>query len=614
MLDLSNLPQKPGVYLYKDEGGKVLYVGKAVNLRHRVRSYFQEGARHSAKTIALVEKVRQYETIVTTSELEALILESNLIKRYRPRYNIILRDDKSYPYLKLTTGEEYPRLLVSRRPHEDKNRYYGPYVSAWSMRETLRLIHKNLGIRQCNIEIDRKRPRPCIYYDLHQCAAPCVNWGETKEQYQEHVREVRLLLEGRQDSLASELEQRMNAAAEKQEYEEAARLRNSLRALQVVQARQKIVFPEARDVDVVALAFGPGKEKKEAGIQIFFIRGGKLVDRQTRNLTNLEAADPSEALESFLVQYYSGSVYVPQEVILQHPLDEPDGMAEWLSKRRGSKVTLTFPQRGEKLALVKMVEENAKELFKPEPMVGRSGTAPAKDREAALKELQQVFKLPDPPQRIEGFDISHIQGSFTVASMVVAEDGWPHRSEYRKYKIKSVQGVDDFASMREVVGRRYKRLLDENRPMPDLVLIDGGRGQLNAAMAALTELNLTHLPVFGLAKRLEEFYLPNKVETVQLSERSPGRLLVQRLRDEAHRFAITFHRSLRSKELRHSELDDLEGVGPATKKKLLKTFGGLEGVKTASEDDLLKIKGLRKNIALKIFEKFHATAIARASS
>lgn len=604
---LASLPQKPGVYLYKDEAGKVLYVGKAINLKSRVRSYFQEGARHSAKTLALVGKIRQMETIVTTSELEALILESNLIKRYRPRYNVVLRDDKSYPYLKLTTEEEYPRLLVSRRPHEDKNRYYGPYVSAGAMRETLRLIHKNLGIRQCNIEIDRKRPRPCIYYDLHQCAAPCVSWGETEEQYQEHVRQVKMLLEGKQDTLAQDLEARMSKAAEENRYEDAARLRDSLRALQTVQARQRIVFPQARDVDVIALAMKEGEESVAVSVQLFFIRGGKLIDRQTCNLSNLETADPAEALGAFLLQYYSTGVYVPEEIILQHAVEEADGMAEWLSKRRGSKVTLTAPQRGEKLALVKMVEENARELFRVEEEILAGGQrAPAKDRQAALKELQEVFGLPAEPMRIEGFDISHNQGSFTVASMVVAEDGYPRRSDYRKYKIKTVEGVDDFASMAEVVTRRYRRVLDENLPMPDLIMIDGGKGQLSAAMDALKALGLDHLKVFGLAKRLEEFYLPGRIDSVRLSERSPGRLLIQRLRDEAHRFAITYHRSLRSKAIATSELDELDGVGPFTKKQLLKAFGALATIKNAGLAELEAVPGVRKSTARAIYEKYHS--------
>jgi len=602
--ELTNLPLKPGVYLYKDDTGKVIYVGKAVNLRHRVRSYFQAGAKHSPKTQVMVQRIRNLETIVTTSELEALILESNLIKRYRPRYNVVLRDDKSYPYLKLTTEETYPRLLVSRRPHEDKNRYYGPYVSAGAMRESLRLIHKNLGIRQCNIEIDRKRPRPCLYYDLHQCAAPCVAWGESQEQYQEHVRQVRLLLEGRQDALAMDLEERMVKASESQQYEEAARMRDSLRALQVVQSKQKIVFPDARDMDVIALAL---KESKDACIQVFFIRGGKLIDRQTCHLSNLESSDPGEALESFLVQYYSSGAYVPAEILLQHALEESDGMAEWLAKRRGSRVTLTAPQRGEKLALVKMVEENARELFKNEDsqIQEKIGPAAARDRQAALLELQEVFQLPSLPRRIEGFDISHIQGSFTVASMVVAEDAFAKRSDYRKYKIKGVEGVDDFASMHEVVFRRYRRLLDEKAELPDLIMIDGGKGQLSAALKALKELNLDHLFIFGLAKRLEEFFLPGESQSVRLPERSPGRLLVQRLRDEAHRFAIQYHRSLRSKAISRSELDEVKGIGAATKQKLLKVFGGLEGVKKARLQDLLAVTGLKKNIARRLFDKYH---------
>jgi excinuclease ABC subunit C len=605
---LDAVPELPGCYLYKDAQGKVIYVGKAISLRRRVYQYFQERADLSPKNRALVSAIRSLETVVVGSEVEALILEENLIKKYRPRYNVLLRDDKRYPYLQLTLSEPYPRLLVTRRPHQSKDRYYGPFVHVGAMRETLRLVHRHLGIRQCDIEIDRKLERPCLYYDLHQCGAPCVGWGESQAAYGEHVKQVQWLLDGREDSLSAEIARRMQAASEAEQYEDAARWRDGLRALEVVRQKQRVVLPEPKDVDVAALAEGADGG---AAVKVFFVRGGKLVDWQDCRLANAEQAEPGEALLAFLQQYYAGATAIPQELLLSHPVEGSGALADWLSQKRGARVTVTVPQRGEKLSLLRLCEANALEMLKEAGEDGaraigqRRGSvplAPARDLGAALRELQRELALPAPPRRIDGFDISHIQGSQTVASMVVMVDGRPARAEYRRYKVKTVQGVDDFASMEEVVGRRYARVQAEGGPWPDLIMIDGGKGQLSAALKALRALGLQHLPAIGLAKRFEELFVPGKVESLRLGPRSPGRLLVQRLRDEAHRFAITFHRQLRSKALAHSALDDVDGVGPALKKRLLRAFGSVEGVRQASLEQLRGVEGVGPRLAQRLKE------------
>lgn len=607
---LDRVPEEPGCYLYKDAEGTVIYVGKAVSLRRRVFQYFQERADLSPKNRILVATIRDFEVLVVGSELEALVLEENLIKRFRPRFNVLLRDDKRYPYLQLTLGEPYPRLLVTRRPHLSADRYFGPFVHVGAMREALRLVHRHLGIRQCSLEIDRKLERPCLYFDLHQCDAPCVAWGESRDRYLEHVREAELLLDGKADGLLEELRHRMREASEALKYEEAARWRDSLRAVEIVREKQRVVLPEPKDVDVIALAPGDAS----AAVKVFFVRGGKLVDWQDCRLANAESADPSETLTAFVRQFYVGATAVPAELLLSHPVEEDAALGEWLSGKRGAKVQITWPQRGEKVALVRLCEANAREMLREaEGGDRRFGErkearplAPAGNVQAALEELRTVLALSGPPRRIDGFDISHFQGSQTVASMVVMADGRPAPGEYRRFKIKTVQGVDDFASMHEVVTRRYARVKAEGGPWPDLIVIDGGKGQLSAAVAALRELELNHLAVVGLAKRFEEIFVPGVFESIRLSERSPGRLLVQRLRDEAHRFAITFHRSLRAKALTHSALDDIPGVGPALKTRLLRVLGSVEGVRSAALERIAEVEGVGPKLARRIKEALSA--------
>ncbi len=603
---LDRVPELPGCYLYKDGKGTVLYVGKAVNLRRRVFQYFQERADLGPKNRLLVEQIRSLETLVVGGELEALVLEENLIKRFRPRFNVLLRDDKRYPYLQVTLSEAYPRLLVTRRPHLAKDRYYGPFVHVGAMRQVLRLVHRHLGLRQCSIEIDRSLPRPCLYYDLHQCNAPCVAWGEDRAAYAEHVRQVQLLLEGREDGLVEELRARMEAAAAAERYEEAARLRDGLRAIELVRARQRVVLPEPRDVDVVALA----RLDDSAGVKVFFVRGGKLVDWQDCRLANAESTEPAEILSAFVKQFYSGAAAVPPEVLLSDAVADAPDLEAWLASRRGARVDLTAPRRGDKAALVRLCEANALEMLREEGTEARrfgerrpgpdAPRAAAADVEAALAELQERLGLAGPPRRMDCFDISHFQGSHTVASMVVMRDGLPDKGEYRRFRIRTVSGVDDFASMEEVVTRRYRRVRDEGGPWPDLIVIDGGKGQLSAALKALRALDLGELPVVGLAKRFEEIFVPGRLESLRLDERSPGRLLVQRLRDEAHRFAITFHRGLRAKALTHSALEDVEGVGPALKRRLLRAFGSAEAVFAASLEELCAVEGVGPRLARRL--------------
>jgi excinuclease ABC subunit C len=617
---LDAVPEAPGCYLYKNTQGKVIYVGKAINLRRRVYQYFQERADLTPKNRILVSQIDHFETVVVGSELEALILEENLIKKYRPRYNVLWRDDKRYPYLQLTLSEPYPRLLVTRRPYlSQKDRYFGPFVHVSAMRETLRLVQRNLGIRQCDIVIDKKLERPCLYYDLHQCDAPCVRWGETQEQYAEHVRQAQLLLDGRGDNLTIELQRRMQAAAEGERFEEAARWRDGLRAFELVQQKQRVVLNEQKDMDVIAMVTEEGQGGSTLGaLKVFFIRGGKLIDWQDCRLANVDPDDPGAALGAFVQQFYGGASAVPNEVLLSHAVEEPELLRQWLSQKRGTRVELSAPQRGEKSKLIQLVQANAREMvtaadldqarkFGERRREALPMVTAGRDIDGALDQLKDVLGLPERPKRIDGFDISHFQGSQTVASMVVMEDGRPARNEYRKYKIKTVTGVDDFASMEEVVLRRYKRVLEEGLPLPDLVMIDGGKGQLSAAMKAVHALGLDgRLHLIGLAKRFEEIFVPGRVESLRLDERSPGRLLIQRLRDEAHRFAITFHRSLRAKALVHSALDDIPGVGPAMKKRLLRAFGSVDGVRAASLEQLTAIEGVGPRLAARLKEGLHA--------
>ncbi len=577
---LEQLPGRPGVYLFKDAKGAILYVGKARVLRDRVRSYFQ--ARHPAELhkTRMVEEVADLELVVTDSEMEALALENNLIKRHQPPYNVRLRDDKNHPYLKLTLAEEYPRLYVVRRPAEDGNAYGGPYIPASLGRRSAGLVRKLFGIRSCKETLNGRRPRPCLQHQIKRCIAPCVAEICSLERYRRACDDARLFLEGRTEEVTRRLREQMALAAADERFEQAGSLRDQMQALLRLEAPQKITTTEIEERDV----FAAHVEGERAAVQVFCVRDGKVVAREGFLLDRL--TEPDAVLAETLQQFYASGRYVPREVVVPGEIPDRELLEAWLAARRGTLVHIHAPQRGEKLRLLELVVRNAKLAFELE------WKHPRKQSQEILRALRDLLELEVEPQRIECFDISNIQGSDVVASMVVFEEGLPKKSDYRKFKIKTVSGApDDFASMREVVGRRYKRLLEEGEELPDLVLIDGGKGQLGAAVDALEELGLGEQPVVSLAKREELIFVRGRDQPIALKHSSPVLQLVQRVRDEAHRFAVGFHRQVRSRRTIASELDEIPGIGPAKRRKLLSAFGSLRGVRGASEAELAGVVG-----------------------
>jgi excinuclease ABC subunit C len=591
---LAELPDRPGVYLYKDAKSQIIYVGKAASLRSRVRSYFQESRVRDAKTDALVAQIRDLEVIVTGNELEALILESNLVKRHRPRYNIILRDDKHYPFLKLTTNEEYPRLVVARRVQKDGAAYFGPFYPATAMRETLRLVRQLFPLRTCRITIDGKKARPCLQYYIHRCNAPCTAL-ETREGYDRTVRDVERFLEGKNDGLAQELTTQMETAAAEEKFEIAARLRDRVQALNTVRERQKIISTEDSDLDIVGLV----RQGHDACVQLFFVRRGRLLGRESFFFDRLTGAGEGEILSAFLRQFYAREVVPPPEILLSEDVPEAELTGEWLTARRGGKVELSAPQRGRKRELVAMAEENAA-LALQSHLLSRGNRT-----QAVLDELQRTLGLPEPPHRIEAFDVSTFQGGETVASMVVWQDGEMKKDDYKRYRIRTVTGTDDFAAMHEAVSRRYGRALETEGVLPDLILLDGGRGQLGAGIKALEALGLDYLPMASLAKRAEEVFTPDRLEPLVLDLTSPALQALQRIRDEAHRFAITYHKKLRSRRTISSVLDQIPGVGPALRTSLLKTLGSAKAVREASVGQLAAVPKVSPRLAERIHDFFH---------
>ena len=577
---LEQLPTRPGVYLFKDAGGAILYVGKARVLRDRVRSYFQASRPVEFHKARMVEEVADFDLVVTDSEMEALALENNLIKRHKPPYNVRLRDDKNHPYLKLTLAEEYPRLYVVRRPSEDGNAYGGPYIPASLGRRTAGLVRKLFGIRSCKETLNGRRARPCLQHQIGRCLAPCVEEVCAPDRYRRSCEDARLFLEGRTEEVARRLRGEMEAAAAAERFEEAASLRDQVQALLRMEAPQKITTTEIEERDL----FAAHVEGERAAVQVFSVRDGRVVAREGFLLDAL--TEPELVLAPTVQQFYAGGRYVPREVLLPAEVPDRELLQAWLQERRGTAVAIRVPQRGEKLRLLELVVKNARLAFELE------WKHPRKQSQEILRALRDVLDLEVEPQRIECFDISNIQGSDIVASMVVFEAGLPKKADYRKFKVRGVTGgPDDFASMREVVGRRYRRLLEEGHELPELVLIDGGKGQLGAAVAALEELGLGDQPIASLAKKEELLFLPGRELPIALPHSSPVLQLVQRVRDEAHRFAIGFHRQTRSKRTLHSEVDEVPGVGPARRRKLLSVFGSLRGVRGASEAELAAVVG-----------------------
>ncbi|MGQ9595028.1 MAG: excinuclease ABC subunit UvrC [Anaerolineae bacterium] len=607
---LDALPAKPGVYLMRDVHGRVLYVGKAVNLRARVRSYFHSSAQHTAKVRHLVGEVRDLEVIVTDSELEALILEANLIKRYRPRFNVRFRDDKQYPYIKVNWQDPYPRVHLTRRVERDGARYYGPYTSSQAVSQTLDALRKIFPFLTCTREITGKDRRPCLYYHIRRCAGPCIG-AVTQEEYREIVAQVCLFLEGHTEKVLAHLQQKMQEAAEALQFERAAQYRDQIRAVQAVTERQKVVSAALADQDVIAFARDDG----QACVHVFFVRNGKLLGREYFLLEGTEGEPDEEIMSAFLKQFYSGAAHIPREILLPERVDEAIVIEQWLRDRRGRKVSLRVPQRGKARDLVRMAQENALETLK---MLRAEWAALNGRITEAMGELQAALGLPDPPNRIEAYDISNIQGTLATGSMVVFVQGKPHKSAYRRFRIRTVEGADDYAMMREVLQRRFRRAVEpegQEAPqpgsrdeekwhiLPDLVLVDGGKGQLGIALQVLEEFGLQErVHVVALAKEREELFLPGQPEPVRLPEGSQALFLVQRVRDEAHRFALTYHRDLRTRRTLTSLLDQIPGIGPERRKRLLRQFGSLEAIREASEEGLAAVPGISRELARRIKE------------
>ncbi len=608
---LKRLPDSPGVYLFKNGAGDIIYVGKAVSLKNRVRSYFQSTRNHSPKVTSLVSQIADLEYILTDTEVEALILECNLIKKHRPRYNVRLVDDKTYPYVKVTFDEKFPRLFMTRKVIRDGARYYGPYTDAGALRETLSILKKTFPIRSCKQKSVDRQNRPCLNHHIGRCLAPCS--GEVDPQiYTEMINNVCMFLEGRQEDLVKHLTIRMEEAAQDLRFEEAANLRDQIRSIEKVVEKQKIVSAELTDQDVVASA----REGEIACVSVFFIRGGKLLGREHFILDETAEMDESELLTAFVKQYYIQVEYIPKEILLSSSLNEEDVITKWLERKRGSKVRLKVPQRGEKVKLLEMAEKNAAE----ELAQHRAQEEQARLKlQSALLGLKEYLELAALPRRIECYDISNIQGTESVGSMVVFVDGKPRNDLYRRFKIKTVEGPNDFASMQEIIKRRFSRALKEIEAieqgkmdrinakfaeLPSLVIIDGGKGQLNAAREVMYELGFKPIPTFGLAKEHEYLFGEGNPEPVILPRNSESLYLVQRIRDEAHRFAITYHRNLRGKRSLKSILDDIPGIGVKRRKALMEHFRSIAAIRKAAVEELAEVPGFNRIVAETVYEYF----------
>jgi excinuclease ABC subunit C len=595
---LENLPAAPGVYQHKDKSGKVLYVGKAKNLRNRVRQYFQKSRSLGPRIEQMLSKATDLEIIVTDSEVEALILEANLIKKFRPRYNVSLKDDKSYPYI-VITGEPYPRVFITRQIRRDGSRYFGPYTDVKNVRSALKAIRDIFMIRSCNFLIDadaisRRKFKVCLDYHIKKCEGPCEGLV-SQEKYNAMIDQVASLLRGRTGTLIRSLRSEMERLAAARRYEDAALVRDRIKGLEAYSERQKAVDLDATDRDIIAFS----SEGDDACGVIFKLRDGKMVGRQHYYLGNVEGKPEGEILETLLQQYYLEAEDIPKEVMIQTPLEDTGAITRWLGERRGEGVSIVVPEGGEEAKLVRLTKSNARFLL-DELKIQKMKRAEYIPH--PLVALQNDLRLNRLPRTIECFDNSNIQGSDPVASMVVFVDGKPRKSEYRKFKIQSVSGPDDFASMREIIERRYSRVLEEQGELPDLIVVDGGKGQLSSAVEVLGKLGIGNQQVIGLAKRLEEVFLPGRSEPELIAKTSSGLRLLQQVRDEAHRFAITFHRTVRSKRTLQTELDLIDGVGKKRAKELLEAFGSVQGVKFATGEQLTEVVG--EKTASKIREYF----------
>jgi excinuclease ABC subunit C len=603
---LNTLPTKPGVYLHKNAQGKVIYVGKAVNLKSRVRSYFHKSAQQNDKTRRLVAEIADIEFIVAESELEALLLENTLIKKYQPRFNVRLKDDKRYPYIKVHWHEPYPKVTTTRRLQHDGARYYGPYTAAWAAYQTLDLIRKIFPYLTCTRVITGTDPRACLYYHIGRCAGPCIG-AVNQAEYRQIIDNLCDFLGGNTEPVVAEMRQQMEAASESLDFEKAATIRDQIKAIDQIVEKQKVINTTDIDEDVIAFA----RAENDACVQVFFIRGGKLVGRDYFMMEGTADENDNDIMTSFLKQFYDQAATIPPRILMPEEVDEHMIIRDWLKSKRGADVLLKVPHRGKHKELLQMATENATETLTH--LRAQWASDETKQTEA-LTELQQALDLPEAPVRIECYDISTLQGTHTVGSMVVFGKGIPRKSDYRRFKIKTVTGQDDFASMKEMLTRRFKRLkeggYDEpEQPgqaanesawamIPNLVIIDGGKGQLNAALEILDEFELRDaIPIVGLAKREEELFRPGESEPVILPRKSPALFLVQRIRDETHRFGVTYHRNLRGKSAVRSSLDDVEGIGPKRRKALLTKFGSLEAIRAATVEELAAVEGMNRRAA-----------------
>jgi excinuclease ABC subunit C len=594
---IASLPVGPGVYQFKDAAGRVIYVGKAKNLRARVRSYFLEARAAEAKTDTLVREATDVSTIIVDNPREALALENNLIKQLQPRFNVLLRDDKTYPYIKLTINEKYPRVYVTRRLKKDGSLYFGPYFPGGLAHRLAHFIHRTFRIPSCTVDLTRRHARPCLQYYIHRCLGPCVAGLTTDERYAQAVEDVKLFLEGRHGELRRQLKRRMEEASAAERYEEAAACRDLMATVTELEEKQKMAAADGDDLDV----FGFHQEGPLVAVNIFHTRGGRVLDRreffwEDAPLSSDGSFDAGEFFSSLLKQLYLEQRYIPALLHMPVEFEDRDLLEELLSEKRGRKVEIHTPQRGPKRALMELAQRNAALSFEQRFRVLQPSVR------AVAESLAEALDLPEPPKRIECFDISHIQGSDTVASMVVWENGKMRKSDYRKFIVRTVEGNDDFASLREVVGRRYKRLQEENKPFPDLILIDGGIGQLHAAADALEELGVINQPLASIAKKEEILYrFGQEGEPVRLDPHSPVLHVVQQVRDESHRFAVSFHRQRRDSRRLRSELMDIPGIGEAASRRLLSHFGSLDKIRTASEQELLHVINRRQAAALRQF-------------
>ena len=606
--ELKKLPGKPGVYLMHDEKDAIIYVGKAISLKNRVRQYFQSSRNKGAKIEQMVTHISRFEYIVTDSELEALVVECNLIKEHRPKYNTMLMDDKTYPFIKVTVNEPFPRVMMARRMKKDKAKYFGPYTSAGAVKDTIELIRKLYHIRSCNRSLpkDIGKERPCLNYHIHQCYAPCQGYI-SREEYRKSIDEVVRFLNGNYDPILKELEEKMLDASENLEFEKAIEYRELLASVQKIAQKQKITDTAGDDRDIIAMA----SEGEDAVVQVFFIRGGRLIGRDHFYLKIAENDTKSEILSSFIKQFYAGTPYIPAELMLPEEIEDQEIIEEWLTTRREHKVRLRIPKKGTKEKLVELAQKNAQMVLKndKERLKREEGRTIG-----AVKELEKILGLTG-IIRMEAYDISNTNGFDSVGSMVVYEHGKPKRNDYRKFKIKSVQGPDDYASMNEVLTRRFEHGLRERQDesetggfqaFPDLIMMDGGRGQVNIALEVLEKLNL-HIPVCGMVKddnhRTRGLYF-NNVE-LPIDRNSECFRLITRIQDEAHRFAITFHRQLRSKGQVHSILDDIPGVGPARRKDLMRSFENIEAIRNATVDNLKELPSMNEKSAQEVYKFFH---------